>query len=341
MVDRKIEETWGRSGSHALGLLTTTLNVTILGQLLDGPLRLSQLHSSRVSAPQSTVRARLRSMTANGLILRRDRKEASGVADFELTAAGTELLVVVDALEQWLLLSPEGAMSMDSAGGKAAIGALDGGWASAIVGTLAAEHYSLTQLAGVIDDVNYPSLDRRLTAMRRARQVEAGALGAHGTPYKLSRWLQQSIVPIAAAVRWENTYFPAQATAVTRLDTEAALLMALPLLEMGNEMGNEMGGTCRMEVDIDDAVGRLCGAITVVERGRVVSSTAGVKGPADSWATGEVPAWALAMTGADMNGLGTGGDKPLVEGLLTGLQHVLFGAEADGPDRSALRQPSS
>ena len=322
MVDGETGEAWGRSGSHALGLLTTALNVVILGQLFDGPLRLSQLHSNRVSAPQSTVRARLRAMAADGLILRRDRKDASGVADFELTAAGAELLVVVDALERWLLLSPEGALSMDSAAGKAAIGALNGGWASSIVGTLAAERCSLTQLAGAIDDVNYPSLDRRLTAMRRVGQVEAGELDAHGTLYTLSHWLQQSIVPIAAAVRWENTHFPAQATAVTRLDVEAALLMALPLLEMGTEMN----GTCRMEVDIDDVLGRLCGAIAVVERGRVVSSTAGVKGPANSWATGAVPTWAFAMTSAD-SGLSIGGDKPLAESLLGGLRHVLFGIQ--------------
>ncbi|HET8863885.1 MAG TPA: winged helix-turn-helix transcriptional regulator [Solirubrobacterales bacterium] len=304
--------------------MATPLNVVTLERLTDGPMRLADLHGSSGSAPQSTVRAYLKNLEREHLLTRRST-HAECAAEFALTSAGRDLLVVVGALRRWLVLSPEGPLDLSTEAGKAAIKALEGGWSSTMLPVLCNGPQSLSVLARTINSVSYPSLDRRLTAMRRAGQVRACPTNGMGTPYELTTWLKQGVVPLAAAVRWENSHFPDDAASPNRFDVEAGLLLALPLLQM--ETG--LSGSCRLEVDINDGQGRLCGAIAIVEQGSVVSSSGGVRDQADSWATGTPPAWAKALVEADVNELNIGGHKQLARGLTAGLQEFLFGADED------------
>lgn len=315
-----------RSGSYALSLLAIPLNGTILEQLFDGPMRLADLRRDSSSAPQSTVRAHLRRLEGGLLMVKRERERSAGVVDFELTLAGSDLLLVMAALERWLLLAPKGPVAFGSVTGNSAIKALEGGWSSTVLGTLASGSQSLSQLGRGITDVSYPSLDRRLTAMRRAGQVQACPSDDQGTPYEVTEWLQQGTAALAAAVRWERTHFADQTAAMTRFDTEASFLLTLPLLQMGLALS----GSCRMEVEINDEEGPLCGAVAQIKRGRVVSASGGALGPADSWASGATPAWAYAMIGEGVSRdaadrLVHGGDKLLADGLVEGLHGALFG----------------
>jgi DNA-binding HxlR family transcriptional regulator len=313
-----------RSGSYALSLLAIPLNATILEQLFDGPMRLADLRRDSDSAPQSTVRAHLRRLEGGLLMVKREHERSAGVIDFELTVAGSDLLVVMAALERWLLLSPGGPVAFRSVTGNSAIKALEGGWSSAMLGTLASGSQSLSQLGRGITEVSYPSLDRRLTAMRRAGQVRACPSDGQSTPYEVTGWLQQGVAALAAAVRWERTHFADETAAMTRFDTEASFLLTLPLLQMSLALS----GSCRMEVEVNDEEGPLCGAVAHVKRGRVVSASGGAQGPADSWASGATPAWARALVGDGTDLLALGGDKLLAGGLLEGLSETLFGAEA-------------
>jgi DNA-binding HxlR family transcriptional regulator len=309
-----------RPGARALSVLAVPFNGAILRQLHGGPMRLAEMHRGGASIPQSTLRARLKSLEAGGLAKRRVRKGSTGITDFELTDAGTDLLMVAAALERWLCLSPNGALDLESAGGKSAITALEAGWSSAIVGTLAIEPQCLSELATSISDVSYPALDRRLRDMRHAGQVQACERDGLGTPYEVTDWLRQGVAPLAAAARWERTHFPEETAAVTRPDIEAAFLLSLPLLQMERSLA----GACRLEVEIDPRDGRLCGALAVIGQGRVVSASADIRAPAGSWATGSTAAWAQAMTGASNDHLKLGGDKLLASALLDGLRGVLF-----------------
>lgn len=177
-----------RSGSHALALLAIPLNGTLLDQLSDGPMRLAELRRPNDSAPESTVRARLRGLETDGLTTRRAHKRSPGMVDFALTTAGRDLLVVIAALEDWLGLAPEGPVAFGSAVAKSAIKALEGGWSSTITANLAGGSQSLSELSYSIADVGYPTLDRRLTAMRRAGQVRACPGESRGIPYEVTEW---------------------------------------------------------------------------------------------------------------------------------------------------------
>ncbi len=318
-----------RSGSGALALLAVPLNGTILRQLANGPMRLAELRRDNGSAPQTTVRAHLKGLEVEGLMSKQGRAGSPGIAEYALTGAGRDLLVVVVALEHWLRAAPEGPVVFGSDAGKTAIKALADGWSSTILRTLATDPRSLSQLAKVIGVVSYPTLERQLRAMRLAGQLVASPNEGEGTPYGLTEWLRQGVAPLAAAVRWERSHFPDETPTMTRLDTEAAFLLALPQLRMTVALA----GSCRMGVEMNDGDARLCGVIAQVEKGLVVSSTANLaeeeeeeeEEDPDAWATGSEPAWADALLGTGNDRLNLGGNHALASGLLDGLQGTLFG----------------
>jgi DNA-binding HxlR family transcriptional regulator len=311
-----------RSAVGTLALLAVPLNGRILSQLSDGPKRLVELRDS-ASMPQTTVRTHLKALEVAGLMSRQGREQTPGVVECLLTSAGDDLLLVMVALEQWLHAAPEGSMVFDSDAGKMAIKALVGGWSSTILGSLASGPQSLSQLARGISTVSYPTLERRLGALRLAGLLLASPNEGEGIPYTVTEWLQQGIAPLAAAVRWERLNFPDDTPPMTRLDTETAFLLALPQLRM--EVG--LAGYCRVGVDMNDGDIRLCGAIANVVKGRVVSSNVNLEGVVDAWATGSMPAWGRALVGAGSDRLDLGGDRKLCGGLVDGLHETLFGAE--------------
>lgn len=298
------------------------LNVRLLGQLSDGPKRLVELRRESGSAPQTTVRTRLRGLERAGLMERCGREGALGVVECRLTSSGDGLLVVLVALEQWLRGAPEGLVTVSSDAGRMAVKALAGGWSSTILRSLGDGPATLGQLSRDISSVTYPTLERRLAAMRLAGQLLALPNEGEGIPYAATEWLQQGIAPLAAAVRWERSHLPGETPPVTRLDAEAAFLLTLPQLRVPVVLA----GSCRLGVEIDDEEGLLCGAIAHVAAGRVASCTTDMEGEADAWADGPSAAWVQAMIDVGAGRLEFGGEKKLAYAVVDGLGGALFAA---------------
>ncbi len=311
-----------RSGTRALTLLATPLNGTILQSLSEGPRRLVDLRRECGSPAQTTLRAHLKELEQIGAIARRRSNDFPGVMECELTGPGGQLLFVADVLEGWLGEAPHGPLHFGSDAAKAAIKALIDGWSSTMLRVLAARPLSLTQLDGVIGSLSYPALERRLTAMRLAGQVEPCAGQEKGTtPYAVTDWLRRGVAPLAAAARWERVHFAADTAPMTPIDTEAAFLLALPLLRVAPEHS----GTCRMGVEVSNGKERrLAGAMAHVIEGRVTSCTVRLNGKADAWAIGSATAWLHAVIGAGSDGLELGGDQTLARSLVEGLNGSLF-----------------
>jgi hypothetical protein len=101
-----------------------------------------------------------------------------------MTEAGREILSVADVLEAWLARAPQGPIALGSEPAKGPIRSLIGGWGSTMLRALAARPLSLTELDGLIGGLSYPSIERRLSAMHAARQVEPleGQGGGEGGP---------------------------------------------------------------------------------------------------------------------------------------------------------------
>jgi DNA-binding HxlR family transcriptional regulator len=304
--------------------------------LAEGPLRQLELRRMAGSPAQTTMRSHLRTLERIGAIVKRRCDRFPGANEYELKQPGRELLFVIASVERWLADAPDGPPELGSEAARAAIKALAEGWSSTMLRALAARPMSLTELDRVIGELSYPSLERRLSAMRLAGQVEAAASGiGRGVPYAATDWLRRGLAPLAAATRWERRNLPAETASVDRIDVEAAFLLAVPLLRLPGTAS----GSCRLAVELSNR-GRddLAGVTVAVEDGRVVSCVTRPQSSAVGWAIGSTAAWLGVVIEADSDHLEIGGDHRLARMLLEGLYEALFGqADARVPDKEKLR----
>ncbi len=307
-----------RAGAYALTLLSVPLNVHLLQALTEEPRSLLDLRRAAGSPPQTTMRGHLRALTEIGVLERKRQNDFPGSVDYELTGAGRELSAVAEVLQAWLTLSPEGPLSLGAPAAKSAVKALAEGWSAALVRALAAKPLCLTELSSVITELSYPSLERRVAAMRLAGQIERCPGVGRGTPYKVTDLLRRAIRPLAAAARWERQHLPAETAPIAKIDVEAAFLLTVPLLSLPTDRS----GVCRLTVESPNSNGesRLAGAMVRVEEGRIVSCVSRLEGRAAAWASGSAAAWLRTVFEKQADELEVGGDCDLANSLLDGLR---------------------
>jgi DNA-binding HxlR family transcriptional regulator len=312
-------ETPTRAGTKALSLIAAPLNVAILQALAAGPITLIDLRRATGSPSQTTLRKSLRYLTELGALQKTQRNDFPGPIDYELTKSGRELLEVASVVGAWLSNSPHGSVPLGSTAAKSAINAFVDGWSTSILRALAARPLSLTELDSLIAGISYPSLERRLGAMRLAGQVEKCRTGGRGTPYVVTDWLRAAIAPLVTAVRWERRHMPEHVNPVTSRDVEGTFLLALPSVRLPQEFS----GSCRLAVEVAGP-GRLVGALAEVERGAVIACTSRLDGAPSAWVVGSIQAWLRAVVEHDPAQLDIGGSCDLANALIDSLGQMLF-----------------
>lgn len=306
-----------RTGGQALALLAAPLNVEILKALESEPRNLLDLRQAVGSPPQSTMRVYTRTLAEIGVLERRRRNEFPATAEYSLTPAGQALIAVAGVLERWLQGAPHGPLTIGSVAAKSATKALAGGWSANIVRALAARSLTLTELNILIPKISYPSLERRLGAMRLANLIEAQPSNGRGVPYEATDWLHRAVLPLTAAVAWEQRHLQEPEAKIGGIDAEAAFLLAVPLISLGSGMS----GKCRLSVEVRGAAEPVfAGVIASIEDGEVVSCTARLKGPAEASASGTPSAWIRQVAGATEPQLEMSGDFALARAVIEALQ---------------------
>jgi DNA-binding HxlR family transcriptional regulator len=284
------------------------LNVSLLRALEGKEKSLAELRQAVGHPPASTMRTYLRELTELGVVERKQEAGFPGSVELHITRQGEMLLAVSETLQRWLDLAPEGPIPLGSIAAKSATKALVDGWSTGIVRALAARPFALTELHRLLSQLSYPSLERRLTAMRVIGQVEATRdRGSRGTPYKATEWLRQAVAPLIAAASWERRSIPAETRPLSRIDVEAAFLLAAPLLELPPEVS----GVCRLTVELRNGSGTDYAGVKVsLAEGRVASCLTRLAGDADAWVSGSPTDW-LGW------GNGSGGDRIEVSGQVS------------------------
>lgn len=306
-----------RTGAQALSLLAAPLNVEILKALKDGSRNLLDLRQAVGSPPQSTMRVYTRTLADIGVLERRRRSEFPTTAEYSITPAGQALLDVAIILEAWLQAAPDGPLELGSVAAKSATKALIGGWSANIVRAVAARSLTLTELNVLIPKISYPSLERRLGAMRLANLVEAQLGDTRGVPYIGTEWLRQAVLPLAAAIAWEQRFLPEPEARIGTIDAEAAFLLAIPLIRLAPEVS----GKCRLSVEVRGGSNPVfAGVVLAVEEGEVVSCTARLGGTVDASASGTPNAWIRQVAGTSDQQLEMSGDVALSREIIAALQ---------------------
>jgi DNA-binding HxlR family transcriptional regulator len=310
-----------RSGAQTLALLAAPLNVALLEALAEGPKQQGELRHAAGLPAQTTLRAQLKRLVEVGAVEKHRRDSFPGTLVYELTRSGQDLLFVLNALERWLESAPDRSVQIGGNAGKAAIKALAEGWSTTMVRALAAGALSLTELDRVISSLSYPSLERRLSAMRLAGLIESRPSNGRGNPYAVTDRMRYGIAPLMAAARWERRHQASSTAPLGGIDVEAVLLLAAPLLQVPEGTS----GSCRIATQIANGdAGRLAGATITLEGGRLASCTTKLGGDPDAWALGSPTAWLAAMIERDADGFELGGDSGFARALLNALHGSLF-----------------
>jgi DNA-binding HxlR family transcriptional regulator len=315
-----------RAGGTVLSLLAGPLCAPILRAHLDGPLRLPDLRERIGGAAQTTLRGQVGNLRSIGALERQVRSGMPYTVENELTAAGHGILEVADLVEAWLSRAPQGPVALGSEASKGAIRALVGGWDSTVLRVLSARPLSLTELDGVIPDLSYPSLERRLSAMRAARQIETQSNTAgKAKPYAVTEWTRRAVAPLVAAGRCECLHLSEVTDPLTRIDIEAAFLLAVPLVRLDPSLS----GSCLLAVNAaageqGESTQLVAGARVEIERGEVVSCDPRLEEDPATWALGSVDAWVDAILNGRLDRVRLGGSEPgLARSLIDGLHRAL------------------
>jgi DNA-binding HxlR family transcriptional regulator len=313
-----------RSGAQTLRLLAAPLNVLLLQALAEGPKQQAELRREAGLPAQTTLRAQLKRLAEIGAIEKHRRNRFPGVLEYELTASGEELLSVAETLRCWLGMAEDGPLTLGGGAAKSVVKALAEGWSTTMLRILAARPLSLTELDRIIGSLSYPSLERRLAALRVARLVEPQSSDGRGTPYRATEWLRYGVAPLAAAARWERRRRPEITPPIGRLDVEAALLLAVPLLRLPPQLS----GSCRLGAEVANGKPGLAGAMIRVKQGKVVACTTKLQGHPDAWALGSISAWLNALLEHDVDSLELGGDCRFVRSVVETLHDTLISVPA-------------
>jgi DNA-binding HxlR family transcriptional regulator len=309
-----------RAGERALSLLATPLNLSILRALSERPMRLGELRRAAGLPAQTTLRGHLAMLTEIGALTRHEASRAPHAVENELTPMGDELLDLAGMLEIWLRRAPDGPIALDSRAAKGVVKAFVDGWSSTVMQGLAARPTSLTELDREIAALSYPALERRMSSMRMANLIEALPSEGAGTPYAVTDWAREGVVPLAVASRCERLHMRDRATPVDQADIEAAFMLAMPLARLGEEDS----GTCQLRVEAAPRGLRGEAAVEVALRGGVVTACEpGVRDGTDALVAGSTRAWYVAIREGDLGPLGFDGDGGLGERLVRGLRSAL------------------
>ncbi len=311
-----------RTGAHALSLLSNPLNAHVLRALEREPKPLGELRRLMGSPPQTTMRTHLRTLLAAGILERRQEPSFPGAVTYQLDESGRRLLAVADPLQRWLADCPGEPCPLGSTTAKSVIKALVDGWNCGVIRALAARPLALTKLSRVVTGLTYPSLERRLVAMRLAGQIERCESERRGTPYRVTEWLRRSVAPLIASIRWERGFLREAPAPMKRIDVESIFLLAVPLLRLSDDVS----GTCRLAVELgrSDESKQVPGVTVEVREGGILSCISKHEGRTEGWATGAPAAWMRALIDSDEGSLEIGGDGRLARELVQGLHVELF-----------------
>ncbi|HEU5063166.1 MAG TPA: winged helix-turn-helix transcriptional regulator [Solirubrobacterales bacterium] len=302
-----------------MALLAAPLNTQILKALESGPLPLRSLRQAIGSPPQSTMRLYTRSLDELGVIERRSRREFPTSVDYAITRSGRGLLGVAGFFETWLAQAPDKPIELGTIAARNTIKSLSEGWSTTIIRALAGRAYSLTELDRLIPRVSYPSLERRLAALRIVGLVEGHRVDGGTTPHSATDWLRRAVAPAVAAIAWEQRFLPQSSQSVGRLDVEAAFLLAIPL----TRLPKDVSGRCRLAVEVQRAATPdFAGVVVRVEEGKVVSCLPNLKGEVEGWASGSPRAWLNRLMGSPSQELDLGGEIALADAIVEALRRT-------------------
>jgi len=306
-----------RAGALALAVLADSLDARILIALDTGSTGIGDLRTAVGVPPPTTLRGHLRALEKLGLLARRRAEVFPGRTEVGLLESGRGLLRVAERVAGWLAARPGASVALGTPTSHAVLVALADGWSSLLVRALAAAPLSLVQLDRLIGSLDYPTLSRRVDALKVTGLVRACGSTDRATPYAPTDWLARAVGPLISAACWELES-GVKAAPIGAVEVEAALLLGGPRIRAAASVS----GSCRLVVRMGDR--GAAGGVVRVDRGRVVSVTIDLRQFASAAISAGTATWMSALLDGDGRGLAVSGNQrlalPLAESMTAALE---------------------
>lgn len=310
--------------------MATPLNLEILKALSTGPRSVPVLLEALGDPPRTTAHKRLRELVDLGALGRRRDSGFPRTTTYTLTPGGERMLELEPTVARWLAAAPKGRLSLGSSVARKAIEALVEGWSSSIIAALAHQPASLTEIDRRVDSVPYPSLERRVVALRKTGLVRIAKAKVRGTPYEATDWLRHAVAPLLTAADLERR--ASSASALDAREIWAVLLLTLPRVRLPPQSHGRLAVVVHPESRRADEPERRApiGATLEIRGGRVVDCVLEIDEAVPSWALGTPTYWSDAALDGTVDRLRVGGCKPqLGIALATGVHRELTTSDLD------------
>lgn len=311
-----------RAGARTLSALATPLNVEILRALADGPRSAPELLESLGDPPRTTAHKRLHELVDLGALGQHRGSEFPRKTIYELTPGGERMLELEPAVARWLTEAPTGSIFLGSLVAKRVIATLVAGWSASIIVALADRPTSLTELDRLVDSVSYPSLERRLVALRDIGLVKIAKAKMRGTPYEATDWLRRAVAPLLTAAALEERR-ASNSAALEATEMRAVLLLTMPLVRLSPQSHGRLAVVVHPEATRTDVPERRApvGATLEIRDGRVAGCVPEIDENAPNWALGTPTYWTESVLSGIIDRLRIGGRNPQLGADLTAALH--------------------
>lgn len=247
------------------------------------------------------------------------------------TTQGAESVFLGFAIERWLAKAPEGGHALGTPGASHALLALVFGCSTTVAHRLAERPLTVSELTRRIGGVGPQAITEHTEFLARARLVEKSHDGNGQIRHAPTDWLRSAVVPLTLAARMEHRHRRGDLAPIDALDFEAALLLALPLLEKTTQLSPSLSGSCCFSVQLAQSHDEPLAGVTVrVEAGRLVSCTGGVDESADVRVAASIEDWLDTVSQPEARSVRIDGERRLATALLGGLRRALLDAPGQG-----------
>lgn len=308
----------GGSTADVLRLLSGGAAGAILMALGEGPLRTKSLTEQVPGYAKRTIYRYTGKLTELDIIAREEQPGVPSKVVHSLTdGCGRELYELVDRYaDASLTRLPDGRIDAHA---WASLGLLADLWETGMVGELACESRTATELAEGEHGLSYHQVQRRASQFRASGLLEMSAESGSGRRYALTRKGRRKMSLVAGIARWRHRHVVAEdEEGMTAAEMATALRAALPLVRTPDH-----SGSC-LRLSVHDEGGEGEEVWAEVEPDGTVQSC--VEAPADphAWADGRVANWIPALLEGRADSLDLGGEEPPLRQCLESLHQTLW-----------------
>lgn len=312
----------GASTADVLRLLGAGATGAILMALGEGPLRTKELTERVPGYAPRTIYRYAGKLTDLDVITREEEPGVPSKVVHSLTeGCGTELNELVNRYaDASLTRLPDGGIDAHA---WAAVGKLGDLWETGMVGDLACEALSPTELADGDHGLSYHQVNRRAGLFRASGLLTDWKRPGHRRCYALTEKTRRKMGLLAAIARWRHRHVIAgDEEGMTAPEMATVLRTALQLVTLP-----EHSGSClRLDISSEDDTAAPSSeeVWAEVEADGTVHSCASAPAEPDAWGRGRVATWIPVLLDGHSGAVATGGEEKLLRDCLDALYRALW-----------------